>query len=104
MVKKLLLSISVILLLSVSSGVASANAALPNASVQSLSYEQWLHPGQTYQMGYGKGYTYYFHAYNNSLSLSSTGLVTALISGGGGYVMVYDRFGSLIEEGQFFVY
>ncbi|WP_217563015.1 hypothetical protein [Paenibacillus sp. GbtcB18] len=100
--KKLFLSMLVIFTLALSSGAANA-ATTEEVSTQVIQYDHaFYRMGETYQMGYGKGYTYEVYIIREGISVSKTGLVTALKSGGGGSVQVYDRFGNWLEDAFFY--
>ncbi|WP_179032887.1 hypothetical protein [Paenibacillus kribbensis] len=109
--KKLLMAASMVLLLSLSAGIASAaeSTVAPTAS-KVLTYTVTLKVGQTYQLGYnpsyGRHYTYYISPNNQDyFGVSSNGMLTAYKYNyqimpweDHGVVNVVDASGNEIEE------
>ncbi|WP_025722338.1 hypothetical protein [Paenibacillus polymyxa] len=109
--KKLLMAASMVLLLSLSAGIASAaeSTVAPTAS-KVLTYTITLKVGQTYQLGYnpsyGRHYTYYVSGYaKDCFWVSSNGMLTATNYNAQvmswedyGVVNVVDASGNEIEE------
>lgn len=85
--KKVLLTASALLLLSLSTGIASASdatikpVAKADVTIQMLTYQVKLKVGETYQLPYGRNYKYYPSQYSEGgpyFSVTNSGLVRAL--------------------------
>lgn len=81
--KKLLLATSMVLLFSVSAGVASAaESTVTSAATKAIEYTITLKVGESYQLGYnptyGRNYTYYIAPDNQDyFGVSRNGMLTA---------------------------
>ena len=112
--KKLVIATCTALLLSFGLTVTNFPVLTTTVEAKALEYNIYLKPGESYQLGYGRGYHYDIRQYTApnvkpALSVTSSGLVTASENpthnsdGFAGDIWVIDRYGNLVEDVEVYI-